>query len=99
MSSFAEQYGIRLQSATIHTMKWDEFKSLLAGIGPETALGRIVSIRSEDDKDMLKHFSPEMKRIRSKWRSRIASSKPAEQTEAYLEALKQSFIKMAGEGR
>lgn len=80
-------------------MKWDEFKSLLAGIGPETALGRIVSIRSEEDKEMLKHFSPEMKRIRTKWRNKIAARKPAEQTEAFLESMKQSFIRMAGEGR
>lgn len=77
-------------------MKWDEFKSLLAGIGPETALGRIVSIRSEDDKDMLKRFTPEMKRIRTEWRKRIASAKPVEQTDAYLESMKEAFIKMAG---
>ena len=44
-------------------MKWDEFKDLLTGIGPETPLGRIVAIRAEDDKEMLKQFTPEQNRI------------------------------------
>ena len=34
VSSFQAQYGIRL-SKEIDTMKWDEFKDLLIGIGPE----------------------------------------------------------------
>lgn len=40
-------------------MSWGEFSTLLAGIMPETPLGQIVSIRSEDDKETLKHFTPE----------------------------------------
>lgn len=53
-------------------MSWGEFASLLAGISPETPLGRIVSIRAEDDKDMLKSFTPDQRRIRNEWRSREA---------------------------
>ena len=56
VASFQSQYGIRL-SEQLHTMKWDEFHDLLVGIGPDTPLGRMVSIRAEDDKDVLKHFS------------------------------------------
>ena len=40
-------------------MKWDEFQALLVGIGPETPLGNIVSIRAEDDPEILKHFTRE----------------------------------------
>lgn len=51
-------------------MSWSEFLVLLQGLMPETPLGNIVSIRSETDKDIIKHFTPEQKQIRQEWRSR-----------------------------
>ena len=36
-------------------MEWREFVTLLSGIMPETPLGQIIKIRSEDDEDMLQH--------------------------------------------
>lgn len=51
-------------------MTWDEFCTLLAGIMPETPLGQIVSVRSENDREKLKNFSPEQHRIRNEWRTR-----------------------------
>lgn len=59
-SSFAQQYGIRLRREI--DMTWDEFCTLLSGLKPDTPLGNIVSIRSETDKDILKHFTPQQKR-------------------------------------
>lgn len=53
-------------------MKWDEFKALLSGLSGDTPLGRIVQIRAENDKETLKHFSKEQRRIRHEWRSRSA---------------------------
>ncbi len=79
-------------------MKWDEFKALLSGLSPETPLGRIVSIRAEDDRDILKHFSKEQLRIRSEWHKRQAQAIPQEKMEDALEQLKKAFIKMAGGG-
>lgn len=52
-------------------MSWSEFCTLLKGIMPETPLGQIVSIRSEEDKDMLKHFTKEQHKIRNDWRNRV----------------------------
>lgn len=52
-------------------MSWSEFSTLLAGIMPETPLGQIVSIRSEEDKDMLKNFTKEQHKIRNDWRNRV----------------------------
>lgn len=51
-------------------MSWGEFCTLLSGIMPNTPLGQIVSIRSEDDKEILKNFTKEQRKIRSDWRSR-----------------------------
>lgn len=73
-------------------MKWNEFKALLAGISPETPLGRIVSIRAEDDKEILKHFTREQHRIRNDWRGSKAVEMTEQQRQQTLEQLKQAFI-------
>lgn len=62
------QYNIRLIEA--EDMDWKEFCTLLSGIMPKTPLGQIVSIRSEEDKDVLKQFSKAQHEIRNSWRSR-----------------------------
>lgn len=96
VASFQAQYGIRL-SRQLDTMKWDEFKALLTGIGPDTPLGRIVLIRAEDDKDALKYFTPEQNRIRNDWRTRHRKVNTSQESqEEILEQLKNAFIKMAG---
>lgn len=77
-------------------MKWDEFCDLLSGISPDTPLGRIVSIRAEEDKDTLKHFTTEQKRIRNEWRIKNAKKGTRENSEDFLNALKNGFISMAG---
>ena len=38
-------------------MSWNEFCSLLQGLGPETPLARTVQIRLETDKEVLKNFT------------------------------------------
>lgn len=80
-------------------MKWNEFRDMLVGLGPDTALGRIVSIRAEDRKEMLEQFTPEQLRIRSEWRSKWAKQMAktnSQQMDAALEAIKQGFLQMAG---
>ena len=77
-------------------MKWDEFRDLLVGLEPDTALGRIVSIRSEEDKEVLKRFTKEQKRIRNEWRARRAKQMKPEDMNDILEGFKKAFISMAG---
>lgn len=77
-------------------MKWDEFKDMLSGLGPDTPLGRIVAIRSEDDSDVLKRFSPKQKRIRMEWRTKTAKAMSQEDMVGFLESLKQGLIYVAG---
>lgn len=67
-ASFAQQYGIRLRNED--NMSWDEFATLLSGLNGETPLGHIVSIRSETDKEKLKRFTPEERKIRNTWRAK-----------------------------
>ena len=69
-SSIASQYGIRLRQ--VSDMPWSEFTNLVAGLLPETPLGAIVKIRSEDDPKVLKQFTKDQLAIRSQWRERQA---------------------------
>jgi hypothetical protein len=48
-------------------MAISKFFQLLAGLGPETPLGRIVEIRSEDNKDIIKNYSSSQLKIRQEW--------------------------------
>ena len=96
VSSFQSQYGLRLSRELPAGMKWDEFASLLIGIGSETALGRIVAIRAEENPDVLERFTPEQRRIRSKWRNKHAQKVTVEDRDKFLEEMKNAFVKMAG---
>lgn len=69
-SSIASQYGIRLRQAA--DMPWSEFTTLVTGLLPETPLGAIIRIRSEDDPETLKRFNRDQLEIRNKWRDRQA---------------------------
>ncbi len=63
-------------------MSYQEFCILLSGIMPDTPLGQIVSIRAENDKEILKHFTPEQRRIRAEWRNRKYKNKNSGQPSA-----------------
>lgn len=96
-ASFTAQYGIRLRQE--EDMSWSEFCTLLAGIMPDTPLGQVVSIRSENDKDALKNFTKEQHRIRNEWRRRrtkaVALNKDEvkKQLKMFQEAIKKAFSK------
>ena len=79
-------------------MSWSEFSTLLAGIMPETPLGQIVSIRSEEDKDMLKNFTKEQHKIRNDWRNRVNPIRDMsdEEKEAELRKVQEIFAKAFG---
>lgn len=95
VSSFLSQYGVRLMSKDFKDIQWDEFKALLAGVSPETALGRVVAIRAENDKDTLKNFTPEQHRIRNNWKKKQAQNKTDEDMKDILDGFRDAFIAMA----
>ena len=73
-ASIAQQYGIRMRTE-INTISWSEVKMLVSGLLADTPLGRVIQIRSENNKDQLKNFTPEMHRIRNEWRNKQAKDK------------------------
>ena len=94
-ASFQSMYGIRL-SRELRGMKWREFTALVAGLDHKTPLGRVVSIRAEDDPARLKAYTPTMRRIRSEWRIRRARQMPRENVDAFLMSMKQAFLSLGG---
>ncbi len=76
-------------------MKWDEFKALVSGLSAETPLGKMVSIRSENDKDTIKRFTKEQKRIRSEWRNRSAQNMGKQTFEQAMIGFEKMFEAMA----
>jgi hypothetical protein len=96
-ASFTAQYGIRLRQE--EDMSWSEFCTLLAGIMPETPLGQVVSIRCENDKEVLKNFTKEQHRIRNEWRRRrtkavaLNKDEAKKQLKMFQEAIKKAFSK------
>ena len=87
-ASFLEQYGIRLSETN---MSWREFSDLLSCLSADTALGRVVAIRSETDGELLKKFTKGQKEIREEW----LNNHRKEQTEAEYNASMQALLAMA----
>lgn len=88
---------MRVYSNDFKKMTWDEFCSLLSGLGAETALGRTVQIRIENDKEILKHYTPSQHRIRNEWQSRKAAKVSEQDMGEILDQLKNTLIAMAGD--
>ena len=98
VSSFLTQYGLRIRTKQFESVTWDEFRSLLAGIAPETPLGRVVAIRAETDKNVIKNFTRDQKRIYDGWRNRKAESMTPETYEQQMQYLEQMMASLCGGG-
>lgn len=98
VSSFLTQYGLRIRTKEFESVTWDEFRSLLAGISPDTPLGRIVAIRSETDKDVIKHFTRDQKRIYDEWRNRKAAAMTPESYDQAMVNLERMMAQLCGGG-
>lgn len=77
-------------------MPWEEFKQLLSGISSDTPLGRVVSIRSETDRKVLRRFTKEQRRIRNEWMQRKVKRVSESDMNKILEGFKKMFTDMAG---
>lgn len=95
MASFRAQYGIRL-ATDLPTMKWREFAAYMAGLDGKSPLGRIISIRAEEDPEILRQFTPDQNRIRNAWRTKKAKKVSSGDLNEFLDTMKRTFLGMAG---
>ena len=89
------QYGIRL---TDDELPWGEFIALLAGIMPKTPLGQVVSIRAEEDPEIIKCFNDDQRRIYDEWQNRRAAVMPAAEYDAAMAGFSAFFRSLAKRG-
>lgn len=94
VSSFLSQYGIRLSTKEFKTVDWAEFSALLSGLSADTALGRIVSIRSETDAETIKRFSSYQKKIYDDWRTKQSERMTEEEYAAEMRKLEASLFSL-----
>lgn len=73
-ASLFQQYGLRIRQE-YKTISWKEVCTLVSGLLPETPLGKVVAIRSEKDKKVLKSYTPQLREIRNKWINKMAQER------------------------
>lgn len=96
--NYAQQWSPELLEILIQgTITSPFITSNVKWVGART-FARMVSIRTEEDEEMLKHFTPEQRRIRCEWRNRTAAKVSIKDRDVFLEQMKQAFITMAGGG-
>ena len=90
-----KQYGVRMYSDEFREMTCDEFYSLLSGMDPETPLGKLVQIRSENDPKILEHYTSAQHKIRNDWRAQHSHvNKDEEAHKAFLDQMESFFASM-----
>lgn len=76
-------------------MKWNEFASLLSGLSPDSPLGRLVQIRTETDREVIKKFTPHQRKIYNEWRTKRLENSSPQANENAIEQWRQVFVSMA----
>lgn len=93
-SSLKTQYGYSIRKE-IDNLSWGELSSDIAGINGDTPLGNLVEIRSENDQERLKNFTPNQRKIRNEWRNKQAKKVNTETYEDAMKNFENMFIAMA----
>ena len=95
VSSFAQQYGIRLYYE-YENISCEEFRQLLVGLNGDTPLGYTVQIRSERNPKKIREMTKHEKEIRMKWNQFRAKHKKQEKITLRTEDISKVFSKMFG---
>lgn len=91
--SIAKQYGV-LPSAQ-GELAWAEWSKLVSGLMDDTPLGRVVAVRGETDREVIKHFSPWQRRLRAEWAARRAKAMTRQDRESNQQAMRALEATMA----
>ena len=95
--SIAKQY--RVLPSEQGDLRYSDWIKMVSGLMDDTPLGRIVMIRSETDKERIKNFSPEQRRIQSDWkrfRSQRLQHFDSNDYDKQMRALESMFASLAG---
>ena len=96
--SIAKQYGVL--PAQQKEISWKDWKKLVSGLMDDTPLGRVVAVRSEQDRDRIKQFSPWQQQIRAEWvafrTNRILEVTPETELRQQMDSLEKMLAKAFG---
>lgn len=92
--SITAQYGILPYAQSC--LPYKDWAALVAGLMPESLLGRVIGIRAEQDKSVIEQMSSHQLKIRREWQQFLNgySLKNEEQTKQELENLQQALKQM-----
>lgn len=77
-------------------MEWQEFADLLAGLNEQTPLVKVAQIRTETDREALKGFTPEQRRMNAEWKKARALSRKKQETDGFLQTIEQTLSRLFG---
>ena len=98
--SIAKQYGVLPSEQG--ALKYSDWAKMVSGLMDDTPLGRVVAVRSEKDREMIRHMNKWQKQIRADWTAFRASSRPqVDVTEAkkQMAALEKMLAGLFGGGK
>ena len=93
VSSFAQQYGIRLYYE-YDNISCEEFRQLLSGLNGDTPLGYVVQVRAEKDPKKIRKMTAHEKKIRSDWVALKSKNRKSQKVELKTEDISKVFSKM-----
>ena len=67
----AQKYNIFIDELEDNDYYWKTILRLITGLGEGTMLGNLITIRAEEDQEIIKKFSKEEKRIWLEWQKNI----------------------------
>ena len=72
---------------------------LVAGLSTQTPLGQTVAVRMEQDKEIIRRFSPQQKKVRAEWQNFLAARAfGSDDAKKNLQNLQMAFKQMYGTG-
>lgn len=97
--SIATQYSILPDAQG--DLSYQEWSKLVSGLMDNTPLGRVVTVRGEQDPKVIAQMSPWQRNIRYEWQSFMASKaaeKPREELREQMANLERMLAKAFGGG-
>ena len=98
--SIAKQYGVLPSEQG--ALKYSDWAKMVSGLMDDTPLGRVVAVRSEKDREMIRHMNKWQKQIRADWTAfRTSSRLQVDVTEAkkQMAALEKMLAGLFGGGK
>lgn len=97
--SIATQYGILPRDQA--ELPYPDWAKLVGGLMDDTPLGRVVTVRAEQDPKIVAQMNPWQRNIRTEWRAfqtHRAAEKPPQELRAQMASLERILAKAFGGG-